>query len=100
MELALGIPAGVDEGDTERTQATVLCVSLFQIAETANQLLAGDVLVVGQKVTLGGLAGVVDEDVGVGIHACDGADHVAARIDVALVSSRRRNENDHGKDNL
>lgn len=32
LELTLGVVAGVDEGDTERTQTTVLSVTLLQIA--------------------------------------------------------------------
>lgn len=64
----------------------MLCVSLLQIAKAADQLFAWDVLIVGEEVTLGGLAGVVDEDVGVGVHTCDGADHVAIGSQVASVS--------------
>lgn len=55
----------------------MLCVALLQITKTAYQLLAGDILVVGKQIALGGLSGVVDEDVGIGGHTCDGADHVA-----------------------
>ena len=63
----------------------MLRVALFEIAEAPDELLAGDVVVVGEEEALGGLAGVVDEDVGVGRHAGDGADHVAITI---LVVSR------------
>lgn len=79
LELALGVPAGVDEGDSERAQTTVLCVALLQVAQPPDQLLAGNVLVVGQEVALGGLAGIVDEDIGVGVHSCYSADHVAMK---------------------
>lgn len=77
LELALVVVSGVDEADTERSQTTVLGVALLEVAQTSHQLLAGDLLVVGQEVALCGLAGVVDEDVGVGGHACYCADHVA-----------------------
>ena len=73
----MGVPAGVDEGDAEGAQAAVLGVALFEVAEAADQLFAGDVGVVGEEVALGGLAGVVDEDVGVGCHAGYRANHVA-----------------------
>ena len=42
-----------------------------------HKLFAWDVFVVDKEVALGGLAGVVDEDVCVGNHACYCADHVA-----------------------
>ena len=81
LEVALVVPAGVEEGDAERTQATVLGVALLEVAEAAHELFAGDVGIVGEQVALRGLASVVDEDVGVGGHACDGADHVAVQLD-------------------
>lgn len=71
------IPARIDERNTKRTQASVLRVSLLEIAETAHELFARDVGVVSQEISLGGLSGVVDQDVGVGGHACYCADHVA-----------------------
>jgi hypothetical protein len=80
LELPLVVPAGVDEGNTERSETTVLRVALLQIAQAAHELLAGNVGVVGEEVLLGGLAGVVDEDVGVGGHAGDGGDHVAINV--------------------
>jgi hypothetical protein len=55
----------------------MLSVSLLQIAQSSNKLLTGNIFVVGQQVTLGGLAGKVDEDVRIGGHACYGTDHVA-----------------------
>ena len=61
----------------------MLRVALFEIAEAADELLAGDVVVVGEEEALRGLAGVVDEDVGVRGHAGDGADHVAGIVLVA-----------------
>lgn len=82
LEVAVGIPAGVDEGDAEGPQAAVLCVTLLEVTKAAHQLLAGDVSVVGEEVALRGLAGVVDKDVRVGRHASDGAEHVAVFIQV------------------
>ena len=80
LELALGIPTSVDEGDTKRPETAVLRVALLEVAQAADELLAGDVFVVGQEVTLGGLTGVVDEDVGVGRHPCYGTDHIAGDL--------------------
>lgn len=74
----MGIPPGVDERDAKRPQTTVLGVPLLQIAYPADQLFTRDVLIVGQQVSLGSLAGVIDEDVGVGGHARNRTDHVAA----------------------
>ncbi len=62
----------------------MLRVALLQVTQAAHELLAGDVFVVGEEVLLGGLASVVDEDVGVGGHACDGTDHVVVE-DVDLL---------------
>lgn len=76
LELALGVPAGVDERYSEGPETSVLGVALLEIAQAADELLAGYVLVVGQQVALGVLAGEVDEDVGIGRHAGYGADHV------------------------
>jgi hypothetical protein len=45
--------------------------------ETPHKLLARNVGVVGEEVLLGGLAGVVDEDVGVSGHTSHCGDHVA-----------------------
>ena len=73
------VVAGVDERDAKRPQPAVLRVALLQVAQPAHQLLARNLVVVGEQVALRGLAGEVDEDVGVGGHAGDGADHVAAR---------------------
>lgn len=36
LELALGVPAGVDEGNAKGTETAVLCVALLEIAETAH----------------------------------------------------------------
>lgn len=79
------IITSVDEGDAERPQTTVLSVSLFQIAKTADELLARDVFIVGEEIALGGLTGVVYEDVSIGGHACYGADHVAVTLSVRWV---------------
>jgi hypothetical protein len=85
LELALGVPARVDEGHSKRPETSVLRVSLLEIAQAAHKLLAGNIFVVGEEVALGGLAGVVDEDVGIGRHTSNGADHVA---DMALAHLR------------
>lgn len=77
LKLALGVPPGVNERDAEGSETTVLCVSLLKVAKSSHKLLAGNVFVVGKEVSLGGLAGVVDEDVGIGRHASDSTDHVA-----------------------
>lgn len=55
----------------------MLSVALLEIAKTAHELLARDFFVVGEQISLGGLSGVVDEDVCIGRHASDGADHIA-----------------------
>lgn len=57
----------------------MLSVALFQIAQATDELLAGDIFIVGEEVALCSLAGVVYEDVGVGGHACYCADHVALK---------------------
>lgn len=53
-----------------------MCVSLLQVAKAPDKLLAGDVFVVGKQISLCSLSSVVDKNVGVGRHACHGADHV------------------------
>ena len=55
----------------------MLGIPLLKVAEALDEHLAGNVFVVGCQVTLGGLSGVVDKDVGIGSHTCNGADHVA-----------------------
>lgn len=79
LELAARVPAGIDEGDAKGAKTAVLRVSLLQVAQSSNELLAGNVFVVGEKVSLGGLSGVVDENVGIGRHAGNGADHVTVK---------------------
>ena len=78
------IVAGVDEGDTEGSEPSVLGVALFKVTQASDELFAGDFFVVGEEIALSGLAGVVDEDVGVGSHASDGADHVAMMISFSV----------------
>lgn len=78
LKLAKVVPPGIDEGHTERTETTVLGISLLQITQSAHKLFAGDVFVVGKEITLGILTGVVDQDVGVCVHACHCANHVTA----------------------
>lgn len=72
----------------------MLGVSLLEIAQAADQLFAGNVLVVGEEVLLGSLAGVVDEDVGVGGHACYCANHVATRAWLVMVDEEQDEEQD------
>lgn len=65
----------------------MLRVPLLEIAQAAHELLARNVGVVGQEVSLSGLTGVVDEDVGVGCETGDCADHVAVIYDQSPVFS-------------
>jgi hypothetical protein len=84
LELTLGIPTGIDEGDAERPQTTMLGIALLQVTDPPHKLLAWNVFIVGQKVFLGCLAGVIDQNVGVGYHAGNGANHVVVK-DVQLL---------------
>lgn len=84
LELAQVVPSGVDEGYTERAETTVLGITLLQVTQSAHKLLARNVFVVGEEVALGILTCVVDEDVGIGVHTSDGADHVTV-IDISSV---------------
>ena len=70
------VVASIYEGDAKGPEPAMLGVALFQVAQAPHELLTGDLFVVCQKVALSGLAGVVNEDVGIGGHAGDGADHV------------------------
>ena len=54
LELALVVVTSVDERNTEGTKTTVLSVTLLQITQTTDKLLARDLLVVGEEVVLGG----------------------------------------------
>lgn len=87
LKLARIVIAGVDEGDTKGSEPSVLGIALFEVAEASDELFARDFFIVREEVALGSLTGVVDEDVGVGSHAGDGADHVATRILVFSTSS-------------
>lgn len=69
----------MDERNTERTETTVLSVTLLQVAESADKLLARDLFAVGNEVALGCLSGVVDEDIRIGSHTGDSTNHVTAR---------------------
>lgn len=51
------VVAGKEEGDTKRTQATVLGVGLLVIADGTHELLDGHGLLVLVQVALGGQAG-------------------------------------------
>ena len=79
------VVASVDKGDTEGSEPSVLGVALLEVTEATDELFTGDFFVVGEEVALSGLTGVVDEDVGVGGHASDGADHVAVMISFSVL---------------
>lgn len=78
------IVTGVDERHTERTQTTVLGITLLEIAHSTNELLAGDFFVVRKEVALSRLPGVVDKDVGICSHTSNGTDHVATPEGVSI----------------
>ena len=84
LELAEVVVSSVDEGDTERTETTVLGISLLEITQSANELLTGNVFVVRKKVALGILAGIVDENVGIGVHTRHGANHVTVKYQLSV----------------
>lgn len=84
LELAEVIPPSVDERYTERTETTVLGIPLLQVTQPAHKLLAGNVFVVGEEVALGVLTSVVDQDVGIGVHASHCADHVTVINELAV----------------
>jgi hypothetical protein len=84
LELAEVVVSSVDEGHTERTETTVLGISLFQITQPTNKLLTGNVFVVRKKVALGILTGVVDENVGIGVHTRNGANHVTVNYQLSI----------------
>ncbi len=49
--------------ETPKGRRPPCCVyPCFRVAETAHQLLAGNIFVIRQEVALGGLSGEVDED--------------------------------------
>lgn len=70
------IPPGVDERHTERTETTMLGITLLQITQSTHKLFTWDVFVVGEEVALGVLPGVIDQDVGISVHTSYSADHV------------------------
>lgn len=78
LKLSTRIVPGVDEGDTEWPKTTMLSVPLLQITKPTNELLARYLFVVGEEVTLGRLACVIDEDVRVCGHPGNSTDHIAA----------------------
>lgn len=79
LELTEVVVTGVDEGDTERTETSVLGISLLQITQSADKLFTWNVFVVRKEVALGVLASIVDQNVGIGVHARNGADHVTGK---------------------
>jgi hypothetical protein len=81
------VVSSVDEGDTKRTETTVLGISLLEITQSANQLLTWNVFVVGKKVALGVLTGIVDENVGIGVHTRNGANHVTVEYQPSIPSN-------------
>ena len=48
LELPPGVPPGVDERDAKGSETTVLGVALLKVAESADELLAGNVFVVSE----------------------------------------------------
>lgn len=72
----LGILIGVDEGNVKGLEIIVLCIILFEIVEMMDELFVGNVFVVCKEIVLGGLLGVVDEDVGVSGYVGDGVNYV------------------------
>lgn len=54
----------------------MLGITLLEITHPADKLFTGNFFVVGQEVALGGLPGVVDQDVGVCSHTRNSTDHI------------------------
>jgi hypothetical protein len=84
LELAEVVVSSVNEGDAERTETTVLGISLLEITQSADELLTGNIFVVGKKVALGVLTGIVDENVGIGVHTRHGANHVTVEYQLSI----------------
>lgn len=76
LELTEMVIPSVDEGDTKRTETSVLGISLLQITQSTDKLFAWNVFVVREEVALGVLASIVDQNVGIGVHTRNSADHV------------------------
>ena len=68
------------EGHSERTQSAVLRIGLFVIADVLDEVFDGDGFLVLVAVSAGAETGLVDEDVGVGGEAGDGAGCVGAEF--------------------
>jgi len=68
------------EGHAERAESSVLRVSLLVVAHVLDQVFDGDGLLVLVGVSAGAEASLVDEDVGVGGQAGDGAGRVGAEF--------------------
>lgn len=79
LELTEVVVPGVDEGDAERTETSVLGISLLQITQSTDKLFTWNVFVVREEVALGVLASIVDQNVGIGVHTRNGADHVTGK---------------------
>ena len=58
----------------------MLCIALFGVAESSDKLLARDVFIVGEEITLGLLSSVVDENVRISGDATYGANHVTVDV--------------------
>jgi len=65
----------------EIARTTKLCVALLKIAESLGEQFDGDILVVGQKMSLCCCTRVVDEGVGVCCQACNTSDNIAVSRD-------------------
>lgn len=84
------VPAGVKDRDTERTETTILGVSLFEIAQALSKEFDGDGFIVGEEVALGGLSGVVDQRVGIGGQASDTTENISEEVDRCMMKCMMR----------
>ena len=73
------IVAGVEQGNSEWTETTVLSVALLKIAKTLGEELDWDVFVVAEQVLLCGGAGIVDQSCSVSSISCDSRDDITTR---------------------
>lgn len=79
LELTEVVVPGVDEGDTKWAETSVLGISLLQITQSTDKLFTWNVFIVREEVALGVLASIVDQNVGIGVHTRNGADHVTEK---------------------
>ncbi len=80
LEPVLMVPASVEQRDPERSFATVLGVSLFDVAEPWDELLARDRFTVLQQVALGNDSQLVGQHVSVRRDAGHAAHHVCVQL--------------------